>query len=126
MLRADKCALVCDLAETYGVMDYRSLPVPLLATLAAGLRDDSRSKRNLPGRKPTQTEILLAAAVDRLSRIAWLLSAVCPANGEAPKSVLRAMLGETEQTGGMDVEIFDSPEAFEEERRRRTGVGHGS
>lgn len=126
MLRADRDALTCDLAETYGVFDYKALPAPLLATLAAGLRDDSRSKMNLSGRKATRTEVLLAAATDRLSRIAWLLSSICPAEGEGPRSVLSALLGELEQAGGMGAEIYDSPEAFEAEWRRRTGVDRGT
>lgn len=42
MLAADRDALICDLAETYRVLDYRALPVELLATLAAGLRPDAR------------------------------------------------------------------------------------
>ena len=124
MLRADRDALVCDLAETYGIYDHRSLPVSLLATLAAGLRDDSRSKMSLFKRTVPRSEILLAAAVDRLSRIAWLLSAVCPAKGDGPKSVLSAILGQTEQTGGMGAETFNSPEAFDAEWNRR--AGHGS
>lgn len=42
MLATDRDALICDLAETYRVLDYRALPVELLATLAAGLRQDAR------------------------------------------------------------------------------------
>ena len=33
---------MCDLAETYGVLDMDALPAHLVATLAAGLREDSR------------------------------------------------------------------------------------
>ncbi len=33
---------MCDLAETYGVLDMDALPARLVATLAAGLREDSR------------------------------------------------------------------------------------
>ena len=125
MLRADRDALVCDLAETYGVLDYQSLPVQLVATLAAGLGDDSRSKMKLHGRKATRTETLLAAAVDRLSRIAWLLSFVCPHQGEPPKSVLSAILGEAKHAAPMDVQIYASAEDFDAEWRRRTGAEHG-
>ena len=125
MFWADRDALICDLAETYGVFDYKELSAPLLATLAAGLREDSRSKMNLSGRKTGRTEVLLAAAVDRLSRIAWLLSFVCPAQGEPPRSVLNAILGEPERAGGMNAEIYDSPEAFDAEWHRRTGVSYG-
>jgi len=124
MLRADRDALICDLAETYGIFDYRALPVPLLATLAAGLREESRSKMNLAGSKIRRSEILLAAAVDRLSTIAWLLSNVCPAEGERPKSVLRAILGMNVENSN-DAISFESPEEYEAEWLRRTGVGHG-
>lgn len=116
---------MCDLAEAYGILNYRALPASLLATLAAGLREESRSKTNLSGRKATRTEILLAGAVDRLSTIAWLLSSVCPAEGERPKSVLRAILGETDQNSGNDAIVYDSPEDYEAEWLRRTGVSHG-
>ena len=34
--------LTCDMAETYGIFDIKRVPVRLLATLAVGLRDDSR------------------------------------------------------------------------------------
>ena len=33
MIASSEDALVCDMAETYGVFDYRALPVPLLAKL---------------------------------------------------------------------------------------------
>lgn len=125
MLRADRDALVCDLAETYGVLDYRSLPTQLVATLAAGLGDNSRSKMKLLGRKATRMETLLAAAVDRLSRIAWLLSFVCPTQGEPPKSVLNAILGEAKDAASMDVQVYASAEDFDAEWRRRTEAGNG-
>lgn len=126
MLRADRAALVCDLAETYGVLDYRSLPAQLVATLAAGLGDDSRSKRSLTNRSATRSETLLAAAVDRLSRIAWLLSFVCPHQGEPPKSVLRAILGEEKNAASMDVQVYASAEDFDAEWQRRTEESNGS
>lgn len=44
MLWTDRDALICDLAETYHVLDYRTVPVGTLATLCAGLHDDSRIK----------------------------------------------------------------------------------
>lgn len=125
MLRTDQESLVCDLAETYGVFDYKALPVEILAVLVAGLREESRSKMNLSGRKAAKMEILVAAAVDRLSRIAWLLGFVCPHEGEPPRSVLSAILGEAEIQEGDAATVFDSPEAFEQEWERITGVSHG-
>lgn len=124
MLRTGRDDLICDLAETYGVLDYKALPASMLAMLAAGLREDSRSKMNLSGRKATRAETLLAAAVDGLNRITWLLSGVCPHEGDGPKSVLRAILQEGEEDTGVAV-AFDSPEAYEDEWERIAGVRHG-
>lgn len=42
MILTDEDALICDLAETYHVLDYRSLPLLTAATLASGLRSDAR------------------------------------------------------------------------------------
>jgi hypothetical protein len=120
MLRADEDALVCDLAEEYRILDYRSLPAKLLRTLAAGLKDESRSKMILREEKATRTDILLASIVDGINRITWLLSSVCPHEGEPPKSVLNSMIGEAEEeNAGM------TTEEYEKEWARITGVSHG-
>lgn len=123
MLAADRDALVCDLAETYGIFDYRALPASLLATLAAGLRDDSRIKMRLSGGKVPRSDMLLAAAVDRLSLLVWFLSGDGQKNQNRPASVLDALVGEEKQTG--DVMAFDTVEDFETTWVRITGVGHG-
>ena len=48
--------LTCDMAETYHVLDWRALGLPLAATLAAGLRENSRTRMALAGAKvPTET-----------------------------------------------------------------------
>ena len=123
MLRADREALICDLAETYGVFDLRSLPVPLLATLASGLRDDSRIKMRLSGCRIPRRELLLAAAVDRLSLLWWGMSEDAKHGTNRPKSLVAAFMEETEDTG--DVMSFDSADAFEAAWAETTGVRHG-
>lgn len=123
MLREDKAALICDLAETYGILDYRGLPVQLLATLASGLREDSRIKTSLSGTKATRGEILLAAAVDRLSIMVWSMTENGRKGIDQPKSVLDAMLGEAGKTG--ETVAFATAEDFEAEWERITGVKHG-
>ena len=47
MIETDESALICDFAETYHIYDYRALPVPDAATLAYGLRGDSRIRLKL-------------------------------------------------------------------------------
>lgn len=62
MINLDEDALICDLAETYQIYDYRSLPVKLVATLSAGLRDNSRIKL-LAADSPVSTETLILASI---------------------------------------------------------------
>ena len=69
MIMLDKDALICDLAETYQIFDYRSLPVKLVATLSAGLRDNSRIKLKAAGAPVGLDTIILAAIADNLSMI---------------------------------------------------------
>lgn len=69
MVRLDEDALICDLAETYQIFDYRSLPVQLVATLSAGLRDDSRIKLKMAGSPVSLDTLILAAIADNLSML---------------------------------------------------------
>ena len=59
MIATDEDAMICDLAETYHVFDYRALPVKLLAVLCSGLRSDSRVRQAMEQISGSQTEILL-------------------------------------------------------------------
>ena len=123
MLSADRDALICDLAEVYGIFDHRALPVPLLATLAAGLREDSRIKRKISGMRLTRMELLTAAAVDRLSLLLWLNSEDGRKGENRPASVLGTLMGEESEE--KPLEGFETSEEFEAEWARRTGVSHG-
>lgn len=67
MMNIDEDALICDLAETYHVLDYRSLPVQLVATLSAGLRDDSRIKLRITEMPVDLETVILASIADNLS-----------------------------------------------------------
>ena len=71
MINTDEEALICDLAETYGIFDYRSLPIQMVATLSVGLRANSRIKMKLCGMDFEPDTYLLAALVDRLSILLW-------------------------------------------------------
>lgn len=125
MLAADRCALVCDLAETYGIFDMRALPVELLAALSSGLRENSRIKQKIAGVQGGIDTLLLAAAVDRLSLLVWAQSEAAQEGTGRPNSIL-AMLTETEQPQSA-VQAFDSAEEYEAAKRRiLEGVNHGN
>ena len=111
MISADRDALTCDLAETYGIFDFRALPVNKLATLAVGLRENSRIKMKISGTKVSPVELLLAAAVDRLSFLCWVQSEDGRNNVNRPKSILGIIMGES--SNDKNVESFSSAEQFE-------------
>ena len=69
MIELGEDALICDLAETYQIFDYRSLPVQLVATLSAGLRDESRIKLKAAGLPVSLETIILAAIADNLTML---------------------------------------------------------
>lgn len=115
MLARDKTALICDLAETYGILDFRALPVETLAALSAGLREDSRIKMKMAGIKIPADILMMAAAVDRLSLLVWLQTKDAEHGGNRPPSVLEILMGE-ESTGG--VMSFNSGMEFEEAREK--------
>jgi len=125
MISADRDALLCDFAETYGIYDFRALPVSTLATLAVGLRDDSRIKMKMHGTKISRTETLLAAAVDRLSMLWWAKTEDGRNNANRPKSMLSIPIGDPEIQESNNVEAFESGDEFESAWERITGVKHG-
>lgn len=69
MIEFDEQSLICDLAETYHIYDYRSLPVRLVATLSAGLRENARIRVKASGYKVPLDSLLLAVIADRVGSI---------------------------------------------------------
>ena len=114
MLGTDRDALLCDLAETYGIYSFEALPVPVLATLSSGLRADSRIKTKLAGMACSHKDAMLAAICDRLAWLCWSMTADARTGTNRPKSLLAKLLGvdETQSSGG-DVEAFETGSDFQ-------------
>lgn len=71
MLKLDEDAVVCDLAETYNIYDYRQLPVSKVAVFVCGLRSYSRIMMKISDSKLPLDTLLLAGVADRLSILLW-------------------------------------------------------
>lgn len=93
MIVTDEDALICDLAETYHIYDYRRLPVLSVAVFSLGLRQNSRIKMIMSGNRITLEESLLACAVDRLSILAWQKTKDGSKGTNVPQSILEKLLG---------------------------------
>lgn len=98
MIVADEDALICDFAETYHVFDWRMLPVKTAATLACGLREDSRIKRHLSGARFGYDTMLLAAIADRMSIMVWQNTKDGQKGRNRPKMILDSMTEKKEQS----------------------------
>lgn len=70
----EKSDLICDLAETYGIHDYRKVPVHMLGTFAAGLGHDSRIGMKRRGVKAHADVFILAQLYELIFTIAWRLA----------------------------------------------------
>lgn len=121
MLRLDQDALVCDLAETYGILDWRSLPVSTLATLASGLRDSARIMMRLSGSRLDLHTMMEASSLDALRLLWWAQTKDGQAGRNAPKSVLQSILGE--QGSSSELEIYNTGDDFHAAWNRLTKEG---
>lgn len=124
MISTDRDALVCDLVETYGILDWKVLPVRTLATLAVGLREESRIKMRMSGSTASRRDMLLAAAVDMLSLLVWKQTEDGRKGENCPRSILSVLLGEPQESGG-EIQAFEEGADFKRAWKQITGVEDG-
>lgn len=87
MLSMDKNAVICDLAETYNIYDYKRVPGRLLGILVAGLGENTRIGKKINGVKGTVTEVLLAQILDGVRFLCWAQTEDGRKGKHRPKSV---------------------------------------
>ncbi len=120
MISVDEDALVCDLAETYGIFEMREVPVHTLAVLADGLKPESRIKNEITGREMGIDDldvnvdtILLANLCDLLSLLIWGFSTDAQEGKNMPVSMVDVLLHrETHATNNNDLETYETPDDF--------------
>lgn len=120
MISRDEDALICDLAETYQIYNYKSLPARLVATLSVGLRDDSRIKLKMMDEKLSLRDFLLASIMDRLSLLVWFQSKDGQEGNNRPDMMVDALMGKTNDNES-DIESFGSIEEFERLKKELVG-----
>ena len=118
MLAYDREALICDLAETYHILDYKSVPVEVLSILAAGLRDDSRIKVKMSGSKITLDRLLMARMVDSLALLVWSKTEDAQKGRNKPKMITELLTAEPKEEA---VKTYSTPDEFERAWKKITG-----
>lgn len=110
----DEVALVCDLAETYHVYEYRSFRPSLVAAFFDGLGADSRIKMRISGQKVERGIYLLAVIADYLATLCWMQSKDGARGVNRPQRITDIWYGEHDAED--DAVVFGSPEEFMEMR----------
>lgn len=116
MIRENEDALICDLAETYTIYDYRSLPARTVATLAVGLRNNSRIKMHLSGEILSFDQMLQVKIYDLLNWLAWTKTKKATKGQGMPERLEDRIRKKAAEESEMV--RFDSVEDFEAERNR--------
>lgn len=111
MLSLDEDALVCDLAETYHIYDWRALPLRTAATLASGLGVTSRIKTKMGGLSVPLDLLIEAGIQDRLSLLVWAKTKDAQHGRNRPAMLTDELLGRKDEDGlsfasGEDFERF--------------------
>lgn len=96
MIREYESQMICDLAETYHIFNYRELPPILVATLVTGLRADSRLKMSLTGMKVPVETMIQAMICDAVHLLLWKDTSDGRANRNRPKSLYKTLTEEPE------------------------------
>lgn len=112
MIALDEDALICDLAETYHIYDYRSLPATQVGIYAAGLREDARIVMKMNKFKVPLDTMLLASIADSLHVNVWAKTKDAQTGKNFPKSILADMIPEPYTKDG-SVEGFGTADEWE-------------
>lgn len=104
--------MICDLAETYHILDYKRLPPSLVATLVVGLSENSRIKRKITGLKLTLDQILLAMIADGINIRIWQHTKNGQKGKNKPESIYKKLMG-LDKKQKEDLMSFETPEEFE-------------
>ena len=102
--------LICDLAETYGIYDYKAMKPSLIATLAVGLPDTSRVMQKYSKVSLTIDQMLLALIEDSLNGLIWGLGG--KKSAKRPKSILKTLLDKDKKQKD-ELMSFRTPEEYE-------------
>jgi len=111
MIAVDENALICDLAETYRIYDYKDMPPEKVAILAVGLGHSSRIKTKISGLSVPLNLYLLGLIADDLRIISWQIAG---GKSKSKPNLITEIWNKKEDS---DSEEFDSVNDFERRRK---------
>lgn len=119
MIDTDEDALICDLAETYQIYDYRQLPPKMVAVFSHGLKNDSRIKMKLSNQTLLIDTLLKASIADSLKTLVWFQTEDGQKGKNRPASLISLLTNSNRTDNEInDVIVFNSGEDFEKQRKQ--------
>ncbi|MBR2553470.1 MAG: hypothetical protein IKE94_01300 [Aeriscardovia sp.] len=106
--------MICDFAESYHIYDMRQFPVLYIATLAKGLRHDSRIMMAVNGLKVDLNTLLLAHIADNTAINTWFKTKDAQYGNNRPPSMIKTL---TRKDSEIAREFVDGDDFIEEWRR---------
>jgi len=123
MISLDEESLICDLAETYHILDYRALPPRLVGVLCCGLREDSRIKMKISNMNANVDTLLHALIADKLQILIWQRTEDGAKGRNFPKSIYEKLINPQKEES--NVVAFSSGAEFDEFRKALMGKING-
>lgn len=115
MIALDEDALICDFAETYGIYSIYDLPVLYVATLAKGLRFNSRIMMAISGLKVDINTLLLAHIADNSAKNVYFKTRDAEKGKNPPRSFVQLLIPPKDEE---KVKGFDCGDDFNKEWER--------
>ena len=113
--------MMCDLAETYHIFNYRQLPVEMVAVFVWGLPEKARVWKKF-GYKDIDRQ-LLALIYDNLNWLVWAQTEDGANNMNKPKRLYdKLFTPQQEVCKDTDPVEFDSPEEFKKKWKEITNA----
>ncbi len=127
MIAKDEEALICDLAETYHIYDYKRLPADQVAVFSVGLEEDSRIRKSMEGRNISNSNLIQAAILDRLSILVWMKTKDGQKGINKPQMMVNLLTEKPKESNELS---FETSEEFENAKRqllaKLEGGGNGN
>ena len=112
MINIDECALICDIAQYYHIVDMWELNIVTLSVLAVGLPISSRIKQKMTNAQIPDSNIILAGIFDRANFLAWTKTKQAVHNKNAPNSIIKIK----QNKNNSDILAFSSSNEFDKMR----------
>ena len=119
MIALGEDELICDMAETYHIYAMEQFPPEYVATLAIGLKNDSRIKMKAMGLRVDVKTLLLAHIADNTAINVYAKTKDAKTGANKPKSIVKAFAAEDDINS--HARQFETGEDFLKEWRRING-----